>query len=101
MSEPRPSVSFDPSMRFGCPQIRGVSVEAIADALLAEGDPAVVAAEYDMSRVDLALACWFAARWGLPHKRARRLVPVADWKGWLDRFEDELWHDDLDKVPLP
>jgi uncharacterized protein (DUF433 family) len=82
-AERDPVVTVDPQVRFGRPHVKGISVGAVVEHLLAGEDPAAVADDYNLDRGDLLVACWFAARHGPSHQRQA-------WAGWLDRHERAL-----------
>lgn len=85
----RPSVEFTPCMRFGEAHIRGISVDAIVSAHWV-GDDA--AEEYGLSRAEVLVACWYAARHGSARRR---------WKDWLTAaVEERLWREDYE-MDLP
>lgn len=79
----RPVITIDPAVRFGYPQIRGIPTDAIAGMLWAGEDAETVCHEYDITRRELVMACWFEAEW--------RLVgagPAAWRKAWRQWAKD-------------
>lgn len=90
----RPSVEFTPCMRFGEAHIRGISVDAIVSAHWV-GDDAE--SDYGLSRAEVLVACWYAARHGTRVWRKR-------WGPWLAANNSEndvrLWREDYE-VELP
>jgi transcriptional regulator with XRE-family HTH domain len=96
LPEGRPHVRVEPPMKFGRPHIRGISCDAIADVVLAEGVEAAMA-EYTLRREDVLVACWFQGRYGRP--RQRRL-----WRDWAEEAGGDMWHAstvDYARIPDP
>lgn len=92
----RPHVRVDPNQRFGKPNVKGISVEAIAEAVAAHEDVNEVAAQFGLGRSDVLVACWYAATYGpKPYRRT--------WAEWADTAVRTLivgqW--DYDLVPDP
>lgn len=54
----RPIIVIDPMVRFGRPQIRGISTQAIASMVMAGESVEDVARDYSISRTEVVLACW-------------------------------------------
>lgn len=69
----RPVITIDPAMAWGAPAIKGVSTEAIAGAVRAGEDFATVADEYDLTRHDVILACWYEGAAGAYRR---------EWRSW-------------------
>lgn len=92
----RPVITIDPRLKFGRPQIKGISTDAIAGMVRAGEPLATVAAEYDLSVHEVILACWWEAQ---PGQRYRR-----EWHGWADRVAPALggWEPlDVDVIEEP
>lgn len=96
MTDQRPFVSVDPAMRFGQPTVNGtrLPVQTLVDYVWAGEDPDVVAEEYDVTRADILVACWFAGTYGLPGRR-QQLFPTPLWRRrwgeWADGVAKALW----------
>jgi len=94
MSEPsatfpagRPFVAIDPAMQFGRATLNHtrLTVETVA-GFVAAGDPVeLVADEYEITRADVLVCCWYVARYGTRRWRER-------WGQWAAAAESELWH---------
>jgi uncharacterized protein (DUF433 family) len=91
----RPFVAVDPAMRFGRPTVNNtrLSVEAATEHVWAGGSVGEVAEEFDVTRQDVLVACWYAGKYGTKAWRRR-------WGKWADVVHDELWHSRYD-VPDP
>lgn len=85
----RPVVTTDPSVRFGRPHIRGRSPVFLAGTHWV-GDDACD--EYDVTRPELLIACWWLGWYG-PKKWRRR------WKAWADQWHEALAREEYDAVP--
>lgn len=97
-----PEVWTNPGFSFGepCTANRRIPVETIAGAVRAGDSVDAVAAEFDLTRGDVLVACWYAAR-HIPRWRRR-----PEWRAWVESREVEfaLWHVDTvdyDAVPDP
>lgn len=88
----RPVIIVDPAARFGHPTVRGVSTRDIA-ATVAADDVPTACHEYQLSRHEVLLACWYEGTWGW-----RRGV----WGDWADRQAYTLLaHGRADTLPDP
>lgn len=103
-----PYVSVNPAMRSGQPTINGtrLPVDAVAGMVWAEGVDVAVE-EYDLTRADVLVACWYAGRYGLPGQR-EALFPVRlwpkRWGAWAAEVGPCLWavtRVDYDAIPDP
>lgn len=103
-----PFVSVNPAMRWGQPCVNGtrLPVDAVAGMVWAEGVD-VAADQYDLTRADVLVACWYAGTYGLPGRR-ESLFPVRQWPkrwgAWADSVAGALWkvtEVDYDAVPDP
>jgi uncharacterized protein (DUF433 family) len=90
----RPQVCWSPGMRFGEPHVRGRPVDAIGGMVWAGERVEVVAEEYDVTREEVIVACWWLGRHGEPRWRRR-------WKAWTQVVESELWHGRYDVQDPP
>lgn len=77
----RPHVSVDPGINFGSPSVAGISTEVIAGMVWADEDPAVVAADYGITRHEVLLACWWEGWQGIYR---------AEWAGWVRQVAAKL-----------
>lgn len=90
----RPVITVDPRIEFGQPCLHRVPVYAPA-AMLAAGEPgAVVCDEYDLTREELLLCCWYEAMYGMPSRRRA-------WREWLARHAEAFHQGRYDEIPLP
>jgi uncharacterized protein (DUF433 family) len=97
MNTNRPHVRVDPAQRFGRPNVKGISCEAIGEQLLAVDDIDILTDEYDLNRGDVLVACWYLGMYGSPAWRKR-------WKAWAEEAHQQMWHAgtvDYDTVPGP
>lgn len=92
--EPRPVVTVDPRVRFGRPQINGISVEAIAELVIAGEDIDTVLKQWGITRPQLLVACWYVAVYGPPRHRHM-------WREWLAAAEGPLAHGHYTEIPDP
>lgn len=92
--EPRPVVTVDPRVRFGRPQINGISVENMAELVLAGEDVDTVCDECSVTRPQVLVACWYIAVYGPP--RYRRM-----WANWLTTVEGPIAHGHYAAIPDP
>jgi uncharacterized protein (DUF433 family) len=109
MSDPStPFVSVDPAMRSGQPTINGtrLPVAAIVGMVWAEGVDAAVE-DFDLTRADVLVACWYAGEYGLPGNR-RSLFPMRlwpkHWATWAAEVHQALWSVssvDYEAIPDP
>lgn len=93
----RPVVSVDPAVRFGYPQVRGVPTDAAAGMVWAGEDVATVADEFNLTRAEVLVACWYETR----HERPRNGYRAAWQRQWLEQAEWAMWHGNWDDVPDP
>lgn len=104
----RPYIAVDPAMRSGQPCLNGtrLTVEAVVGLVWAGETVATVADEYDITRADVLVPCWYAGVVGLPGRRG--LHPTRSWRdrwgAWAAQVHDALWSTsalDVDAVPDP
>lgn len=88
-------VEVDPGTRFGAPHVRGRSTSVIAGAVWAGEDVETVADEYDLTRGEVFLACWFEAVHGSHGKRRHA------WSGWVVLAGPLLAAKDPDYAAIP
>lgn len=88
-----PHVSVSPSVRFGRPNMKGISTEAVADMYWLGED---VEDDYGLPRHELLVTLWFEATYGCLRFRRR-------WRQWGAEASGRLWKSDSDvsAVPLP
>ena len=93
-SRPRPVVEVQPGLRFGRPAIEGVSCNALSERVAAGEDPRDVADDYDFTRAQILVACWYVAE--------HQTEPwSAGWKTWAQQAYRHLVSGDHDKIPDP
>lgn len=92
------AVSVHPAIHFGRPCIAGRPVDTIAEMVWVGESVATVAAEYDLARADVLIACWYQARYG---DTTVRRPWRKRWSAWADSVEADLWHGRHDCVPDP
>lgn len=91
----QPYVTADPAMRSGQPCVNGtrVPVESVAYAVWLDGGAYAAASDYDLTRHDVLVACWYAGTYGLPGRRT--LTPSRMWRErwgpWAREVHDSLW----------
>lgn len=98
MSE-RPHVTVDPRVYSGQPTIRGLRIPTrmIAEIVYERDErPEWILENYDITRDDVLVACWFEAT----HGRSRKLRKV--WRDWATENFPILWRSgSWDGVPYP
>lgn len=80
-----PHVQVDPAVQFGRPCIAGtrICVDVVAEQVYA-GDPVdAVADDFDVSRADVLVACWYVARHGTGDGLGLRTKLRRAWQDWL------------------
>lgn len=90
----RPAVVFDPGIRFGWPQVVGIPVESIGGMVWAGENVDTTADEYDLTRDQVLVACWWLGIHGAKKWRRR-------WKVWAQTAHDHMWHGRWEKVTDP
>jgi uncharacterized protein (DUF433 family) len=97
----RPQVRVDPAIRFGDPHVKGISVAAIVGMLSAGESMEGVAEDYDLTRADILVGCWYVGIYGLPESpRAWRKA----LREWAKDAGQTMWHAsdcDYDAIPDP
>lgn len=88
---PRPVIHIDPGMRFGKPQIGGVSCEAFTGRVRGGDAVEEVAADFGVTRAEVLLACWWV---GLNS-------PAQDLRAWAEDAGASLARAEYDQVPDP
>jgi transcriptional regulator with XRE-family HTH domain len=95
LPEGRAHARVEPLVRFGVPHIRGVSCEAIAGMVVADGVEAAMG-DYTLRREDVLTACWYMGRYGGRRWRF--------WRKWALDMVAEMWASrpvDYSKIPDP
>lgn len=91
-SAARPVVTIQPGMRWGYPTVGAVSTEAVAGMVWA-GEPVhVVADEYDLSRPQVLIACWYETTHGQYQQQ---------WAVWLGVAGPALARRNVDWATVP
>lgn len=97
----RPAVTTEPGMRFGYPQIRGISVDVIGGTVWAE-DVTVACREYGLTRGQVLIACWWLGRYGDPEPPEEGDDSWRDrWGTWAGDAELLLARGDVDYDAVP
>ncbi len=100
-------ITIDPAVNHGAPCVRGVSVEAIAEAVWAGESVADVADDGDITPHQVLVACWYAGTYGATDWSGRRQIKVHGavwrkrWAAWAFDVHPALWHSNPDRVPDP
>lgn len=83
-----PFVSLSPAMRWGAPTINHtrLPVSAIAGMLWAEKSVAAVCDDYEITRADVLVACWYLGMYGSHENRQWR----RRWHGWAQAVDGDL-----------
>lgn len=79
----RPTIVIDPAIQFGQPCLAGrrVPAEAVAGCVWAGDAVDAVAEDYDLTRADVLIACWYVAKEGTFRTRRHR-VRAEEWRDW-------------------
>ncbi|MEV2239602.1 DUF433 domain-containing protein [Micromonospora sp. NPDC049891] len=90
----RPTITIDPAVRFGHPHVRGIPTDSVAGMVWAGEGVATVADEYDMTRHEVLLCCWWEGSQGAYRRR---------WRVWAESVHPALggWVKPLDVDALP
>lgn len=86
MADEQPHVRVEPGIRFGYPHIRGVPTDAIAGMVWAGEDLAAVADEFNLTRGEVLVACWFEGTHGRPNSGFRKA-----WRDWAFAAGKSMW----------
>ncbi len=87
MTADRPRVVTDPAVRFGAPNVRGVSTAAIAERVVAGEAVDAVAEDYVSTRHEVLLACWHEGIHGDRMYRKR-------WGRWAEAIQRRMMYPD-------
>lgn len=87
-------LTIDPAVRFGHPHLRGIPTDAVAGMVYGGDSVAVVCDEYDMTRHEVLLCCWWEGSQGVYRKQ---------WRAWAEQVQPALggWVKPLDVDALP
>ena len=107
----RPYITVDPQVRFGRPRIRdtGVTIGDVVGRVWGGDSAEDVAEDYDLTRADVLVACWFVAAYGAEDvaaqldghfKRWGRTLSRR-WEQWADASTVALGKGEYDDVPDP
>lgn len=98
-------VECSPTVRGGQPTIGGIPVAAIADRVWAGEGVDAVADDYELTRADVIVACWYAGQYGLPSDRRPPLAATRLWRhrwgDWADQANGAPWTTDCDYDQIP
>lgn len=97
----RPVVTVEPGVGFGRPTVRGISVEVLAGMVWAGDSVDELAEQYEITRYEVLVACWFQARHGHFGRGRDDVAWKAAWRPWLEAVEEPLWRGQYDQVPDP
>ena len=103
----RPFIGIDPAMCSGQPTVNHtrLSVDAVTGMVWAGESVDQVADEYDITRADVLVACWYAGTYGLPGERRKVLAATRWWRErwgkWAEQVSGALWKSQYDAVPDP
>jgi uncharacterized protein (DUF433 family) len=98
---PRPEVTVSPSMRFGRPHVKGVSVDDIVGMLSAGESVATVGYEYHLTRPDVLVACWYVGQYGLPESPRRWRTALREWAAEVGQAMWDASTCDYEAIPDP
>lgn len=99
-----PYVSFKPGMQSGTPTINGtrLSIDVLCWSVWHGYSVDRVAEDYDCTREDVLVACWFAGRYGEP---SASLAEAGRWRKrwgtWADEMGGLMWCHRYDEVTDP
>lgn len=105
-----PYVGISPAMKSGQPTINNtrLPVYIVCGHVWLGETVDEVAAEFDITRGDVLVACWYAGTYGLPSERRLGLAPKPKWRQrwgvWAESVRDALWATrsvDYDTIPDP
>lgn len=85
--------------------IAGIPVASIVGRVWAGEPVAVVAEDFDLTRDDVLVACWFAGSHGLPSNRRAALAPSRLWRvrwgRWAGEVDGVLCSPSVDQDRIP
>lgn len=91
---PRPVIHIDPGVQFGHPMINGSPCEVLAGTVSA-GDPVeLVADEFNATRADVLISCWWLGMAGPPEWQHA-------WGSWAQAAHSMIAAGRYDEVPDP
>jgi uncharacterized protein (DUF433 family) len=102
-----PQVVVNPAVRAGQPQIKGIPVVALCDVVWAGESVDRVADDYNLTRADVLVGCWYAGMLGLPGERRKVLAATPLWRkrwgAWAEKVTAALWSPPVkyDVIPDP
>jgi uncharacterized protein (DUF433 family) len=97
----RPHVTVDPAQNFGEPTINGVPVATLTGMIWAGDSVDFVAEDFDLTRPQVLVACWFQTRHGRFGRSRDDVAWKRAWKPWLDDNEEQFWHSRHGEIPDP
>lgn len=99
-------VTFTPGTNFGAPSLGGVPLRVLLPIVWVDG-VAVAMGSYSLTREDVLVACWFAARCGIDdvypgfgHRTDGRVWKTR-WGRWAKEHQTKMWHGVWNEVPDP
>ena len=92
----RAEIAINPGIQFGRPCIAGrrVTVEVLAEQVMAGDTAEHIASLYEVGRADVLVACWYQANYGTRRWKQR-------WGKWAEANFDAFWRGDHDRIPDP
>ena len=80
----RPTIVIDPAIQFGQPCVANTRApaEAVAGCVWAGDTVDAVAEDYDITRADVLIACWWHATNHHPSRRDK--AKAAAWRKWAE-----------------
>ena len=85
-----PHVVVNPAVRAGQPQIKGVPLFAPVGDVWRGDHVDAVAADYDLTRADVLVACWYAGTYGLPSEKGGPLAATPTWSTRWARWAESV-----------
>ncbi|MFF0822498.1 DUF433 domain-containing protein [Micromonospora haikouensis] len=89
-----PVIEISPRVRFGHPHLRGIPTDAVAGMVWAGEAVETVCDEYDMTRHEVLLCCWWEGSQGEYRRQ---------WKTWATEAQPMLggWVKPFDLAAIP
>lgn len=81
----RPVVTADPAVSFGRAAVKGISAEAIGDPVWAGESLERVGDDFNLTRTEVLVACWYLGAHGSRGWRRR-------WRDWAGSVHGDLAH---------
>lgn len=103
MSDQRARVSADPAVQFGRPCIDGTRIPAenIAELVAAGETVEGVCEDFNLTRAQVLVACWYYTRHGVGDGFGLRTKLRAAWGPWLADTHRQFAAREHDAIPNP